>query len=57
MTVSLLVAQLTTLKAALNQISDWVSQRLKSEVQHHQLVMDLESSMQSCNLFASLMDG
>ena len=55
-TVGLLVSQLTTLKAALNQISDWVNQRLEGAIQHHQLVMDLESSMQSCNLLVSLMD-
>ncbi len=57
LTVGLLVSQLTTLKAALNQISDWVNQRLEGAIQHHQLVIDLESSMESCNMLVSLMDG
>ena len=56
LTVSVLIGQLTTLKAALNQISQWVSMRLTGSSQHHQLVIDLEAAIQSCRLLILLLD-
>ena len=57
MTVGLLVSQLTALKAALSQISCWIDQSFEGEIQYHQLVMDLQLSVQSCTFLVSLMDG
>ena len=56
LTVSVLIGQLTILKAALDQISKWVSTSLTGSSQHHQLVIDLEAAVQSCRLLLSLLD-
>ena len=56
MTVNSLLGQLSTLKTALLQISDWVSRSLEGKVQHHQMVMNLEASIESCQLLVSIMD-
>jgi hypothetical protein len=43
-----LAAQLTTLRAALTKIHEWMDDSLGAA--HHQLVMDLDVSMSCCNL-------
>ncbi|KAA6415288.1 MAG: guanine nucleotide-binding subunit alpha [Lasallia pustulata] len=48
LTVSLLIGQLSTLKAALCQISEWINTTLVNAPQHHQLVADLTISLDCC---------
>ena len=50
LTVSLLIGQLSTLKAALFQISEWINTSLVNAPQHHQLVADLTISLNCCEL-------
>ena len=54
--VAQLIGQHTTLRAVLDQISDWVSRRLEGVPRHQQLVIDLEASMESCKSLVSFMD-
>ena len=56
MTITLLIGHLATLKAALNQISEWIGTSLSSMPQHHQLVMDLTMSLESCKLLVLFMN-
>lgn len=56
LTISLVISQLTTLKAALNQIKEWISTSLNS-IQHYQLVMDLGASLESCETLLHFIDG
>ena len=56
LTVSLLISQLTTLKAGLSQIHAWISANLNS-VQHYQLIMDLGTSLESCETLLLFIDG
>ncbi|KAK4690330.1 hypothetical protein P7C71_g6437, partial [Lecanoromycetidae sp. Uapishka_2] len=56
MTVSLLLGQLSTLKAALDQISSWISNSLDGVPENYQMVIDLEMSLDSCNILVSVMD-
>lgn len=56
LTVVLLIAQLTTLKAALNQIAEWISSSLVDIPQYRQLIIDLEESWTSCNVLITFMD-
>ena len=51
-----LVAQLTSLRAALNKISEWISSDLADVPQHHQLVLDLEDSVTCCRTLMKSMD-
>jgi len=55
-TVNLLVGQLATLKAALFQIREWSAENLSTEPQHHQLVMDLDTSLESCKILIAVID-
>lgn len=48
--VSLLIGQLTTLKAALNQITELVTGTLINIPLHQQLVADLQVSLESCHV-------
>lgn len=50
LTVSLLIGQLSTLKAALFQISEWINASLVNAPQHRQLVADLTVSLQCCEV-------
>ena len=50
LTVSLLIGQLSTLKAALNQISEWITTSLVGVPQHQQLMADLDVSLKACNI-------
>ena len=56
LTISLLISQLTTLKAALTQIKDWISTSLNANY-HYQLVMDLGASLESCETLLLYIDG
>lgn len=54
--VAQLIGHLATLKAALNQISNWVSGNVGKCPQNHQLTIDLEASIQSCHTLVSFME-
>ena len=56
LTISILKSQLTTLKAALGQIKDWISTSLNAN-HHYQLVMDLGSALNSCETLLLFIDG
>lgn len=56
LTISLLISQLSTLKAALSQIEGWILTSLNA-VQHYQLVMDLGASLESCETLLLFIDG
>ena len=56
MTIFNLILQLTSLKAALNKISEWLSSDLEDTPQHHQLVIDLEDSVSCCRMLVKSMD-
>ena len=56
LTISLLISQLTTLRAALNQIKEWTSTSL-SPPYHYQLIMDLGTSLESCETLLLFIDG
>ena len=56
LTISLLISQLTTIKAALSQIEAWISNSLNT-IQHYQLVMDLQASLESCRVLLLFIDG
>jgi len=49
-----LAAQLTTLRAALTKIHEWMDDSLGAA--HHQLVMDLDVSISCCNLLILKID-
>ena len=48
LTVSLLIGQLSTLRAALNQISEWITSNLAALHLNEQLVSDLTISINGC---------
>lgn len=54
--VSLLIGQLNTLKAALDQITEWVSSSLIDITKHQQLVLDLSTSVESCRVLLTILD-
>ena len=56
LTVINLRSQLTSLRAALNQISEWIQLGLAHVPQHHQLVIDLEQSVSCCRLLVKSME-
>ena len=56
LTISFLISQLITLKAALIEIEEWISTSLNI-VEHHQLVMDLGASLDSCGALLLFIDG
>lgn len=56
LTINVLISQLTTLKAALSQIKEWISNSLSAS-QHYQLVMDLGASLASCDTLRLFIDG
>ena len=55
LTVSLSIGQLTTLKSALNQIEEWITNNL-NEIEHYQLVIDLGTSLESCKTLLLFID-
>ncbi|KAF7909337.1 uncharacterized protein EAF01_003055 [Botrytis porri] len=50
---SLLIGQLTTIKAALNEVSNWIATALQGVDKSEQLIVHLESSLESCHVFFS----
>ncbi|KAL9118392.1 MAG: hypothetical protein Q9187_005062, partial [Circinaria calcarea] len=56
LTISLLIGQLSTLKAALNQINEWIDTTLVNVQQRRQLVLDLNASLESCKVVIQLLD-
>lgn len=56
MRITLLIGQINTLKAALEQISEWVSTTATSVPQHHPLVSDLEQSLYSCRILVNFVN-
>jgi len=54
--ISLLIGQLNTLKAALDQITEWVSSSLVNITKHQQLVLDLDTSVESCKVLLMFLD-
>ena len=51
-----LITQLVALKAAMSQISEWISSDLAYHPHHYQLVMDLGESIGCCRLLVKSMD-
>ena len=56
LTVSNLITQLNSLKAALEKISEWISSDLIDVPQHHQLVIDLEEAIVCCRVLVHSVD-
>ena len=56
LTLSLLIGQLSTLKAALNQISEWIDKSLDTIPAHQQLVIDLTTSLECCKVLILIMN-
>jgi hypothetical protein len=56
LTVTLMTSQLSTVKAALNEIGEWISSDPAAETAHHQLVIDLGQSVNSCNLLIAFIN-
>ncbi|KAJ8069479.1 hypothetical protein OCU04_003132 [Sclerotinia nivalis] len=54
--VSLLIGQLTTIKAALNEVSDWIATSLQGLAEHEQLIDDLNISLESCHIIILILD-
>lgn len=54
--VSLLIGQLTTLKAALNQITEWATSSLVGVLRHEQLMGDLQVSLESCHVLIFILE-
>lgn len=54
--VSLLIGQLTTLKAAVNQITEWVGSSLLNKPKNEQVVADLKTSSESCKLLILVLE-
>ncbi|MCJ1388715.1 guanine nucleotide-binding protein subunit alpha [Xylographa bjoerkii] len=55
-TVFLLIGQLSTLKAALNQISEWITNDLDTKTQYQQLTADLTSALEGCRVLILFLD-
>ena len=57
LTLTLLITQLGTLKAALGLIAEWINSDLAADPhQHYQLIIDLESALGRCKTLITLMD-
>lgn len=56
LTITLLVGHITTLKAALGQISNWMSTAGNTLPQDDRLVADLEQSLDSCIILITFID-
>lgn len=52
--VGLLVGQLATFKAVLEQIYEWIAPSLNAALQSRQLFMDFDTSLESCHLLISV---
>jgi hypothetical protein len=56
LTLNLLIVQLSTLKAALNQIYDWINTSLIGVPGHEQVVLDLTTSIEGCKVLLSILN-
>lgn len=56
LTLSLLIGQLSTLKAALNHISEWIDESLDTIPAQQQLVIDLTTSLKCCKVLILTMN-
>ena len=56
LTISLMTSQLSTLKAALEQIVQWMKSALFSVPRYQQLLKDLETSLKGCKVVMALLD-
>ena len=57
LSVFLLIGQLSTLKAALGQISEWINMEgLPAQTQHLQLAEDLNVALNGCHILISILD-
>ena len=57
LSVFLLIGQLSTLKAALGQISEWIKiEGLAAQSEHLQLVEDLKVALNGCQVLISILD-
>ena len=56
LTVRLLVGQLSTLKAALDQICEWITGSFVDVPRHEQLMLDLANSIEGCEVLLSLLN-
>jgi hypothetical protein len=55
-TTIILISNLSTLKAALTQIQQWMSMDSFPSAQHYQMIMDVEATLASCHLLLGIMD-
>ena len=56
LTISNFITQLTSLKAALSKISEWIASELVDAPQHHQLIIDLEEAIVCCRILVQSVD-
>ncbi|MCJ1434227.1 guanine nucleotide-binding protein subunit alpha [Xylographa pallens] len=57
LSVFLLIGQLSTLKAALGQISEWIKvEGITAQSEHLQLVADLQVALKGCQVLISILD-
>ena len=56
LTINLLISQLMTLRAALNQVEEWITASPNAD-HHYQLIIDLGASLESCEILLSFIDG
>lgn len=55
-TTSLMIGQLTTLKAALNQISEWSQSTFFDSPRQEQVLADLGMALSTCGMLVSLLE-
>lgn len=55
LTVQLFLGQLLTLRAALNQVCEWITVSLVGDLRHEQLVSDLTISIEGCKVLLSIL--
>ena len=56
LTIINFMSQLSSLRAALNKIAEWIASDLADVPQHHLLVIDLESAITCCQILIHAMD-
>lgn len=56
LTITLLIGQLSTLKAALNEILAWTNKNLVTAPQHERLVLDFQVSLNGCRVLMQILD-
>jgi hypothetical protein len=54
--VTLLIGQLTTVKAALQEVLTWIKSSLEGITEHELLVKDLDTSIGSCKIVVAFLD-